>query len=196
MKIHNPATGAVVRKVPFCNAADIDTAVKAAAKFAIAGASVDLPIRMVVAGTKEVVQVTAEAPVIELETADNQFAAMYIGFASADLDQNQIDLLREVCRRVPVTVDSRFALLRFRGMTAVTPNEPEVEDALRTKLETGTAALHAAGTTRPALRRRGQAQGRDPGAAGDRDAQARRHPVAGRERGRPPAPRRRAPPPR
>jgi multidrug efflux pump len=32
----------------------------------------------------------AEAPVIELQTADNQFAAMYIGFSSADLDQNQI----------------------------------------------------------------------------------------------------------
>ena len=32
----------------------------------------------------------AEAPVIELETADNQFAAMYIGFSSADLDQSQI----------------------------------------------------------------------------------------------------------
>src|SRR5437867_688202 len=32
----------------------------------------------------------AEAPVIEMETADNQFAAMYIGFASTDLDQNQI----------------------------------------------------------------------------------------------------------
>src|SRR3989449_213460 len=32
----------------------------------------------------------AEAPVIELETADNQFAAMYLGFASKDLDQNQI----------------------------------------------------------------------------------------------------------
>ena len=32
----------------------------------------------------------AEAPVIELETADNQFAAMYLGFPSADLDQNQI----------------------------------------------------------------------------------------------------------
>jgi D-glycero-beta-D-manno-heptose-7-phosphate kinase len=46
-------------------------------------------------------------------------------------------------RKVPVTVDSRFALLRFRGMTAVTPNEPEVEEALgvtighdRRKLET------------------------------------------------------------
>src|ERR671938_1244286 len=32
----------------------------------------------------------AEAPVIELETADAQFAAMYLGFSSADLDQNQI----------------------------------------------------------------------------------------------------------
>src|SRR4026209_609387 len=32
----------------------------------------------------------AEAPVIEMQTADNQFAAMYIGFSSADLDQNQI----------------------------------------------------------------------------------------------------------
>ncbi len=32
----------------------------------------------------------AEAPEIELETADNQFASIYIGFSSADLDQNQI----------------------------------------------------------------------------------------------------------
>src|SRR5881397_1901680 len=32
----------------------------------------------------------AEAPIIELATADNQFAAMYLGFASKDLDQNQI----------------------------------------------------------------------------------------------------------
>ena len=32
----------------------------------------------------------AEAPIIELETADTQFAAMYIGFSSGDLDQSQI----------------------------------------------------------------------------------------------------------
>jgi multidrug efflux pump len=32
----------------------------------------------------------AEAPVIDLQTSDNQFAAMYIGFSSKDLDQNQI----------------------------------------------------------------------------------------------------------
>ncbi|MFN2444558.1 MAG: efflux RND transporter permease subunit [Vicinamibacterales bacterium] len=32
----------------------------------------------------------AEAPIIELEMADNQFAAMYLGFSSENLDQNQI----------------------------------------------------------------------------------------------------------
>src|SRR5437867_3470820 len=32
----------------------------------------------------------AQAPVIEVETADTQFAAIYLGFSSADLDQNQI----------------------------------------------------------------------------------------------------------
>jgi multidrug efflux pump len=32
----------------------------------------------------------AEAPIIDLQTADSQFAAMYIGFSSEDLDQNQI----------------------------------------------------------------------------------------------------------
>src|ERR1700723_1652669 len=32
----------------------------------------------------------ALAPVIDLETADNQFASMYLGFSSKDLDENQI----------------------------------------------------------------------------------------------------------
>src|SRR5437764_1921854 len=32
----------------------------------------------------------AEAPIIDLQTSDNEFAAMYLGFSSADLDQNQI----------------------------------------------------------------------------------------------------------
>src|SRR5215510_4038300 len=32
----------------------------------------------------------AEAPIIELQTADTQFAAMYLGFSSTELDQNQI----------------------------------------------------------------------------------------------------------
>src|SRR4029078_10971904 len=32
----------------------------------------------------------AEAPIIDLQTADNQFASIYFGFSSADLDPNQI----------------------------------------------------------------------------------------------------------
>ncbi len=48
-------------------------------------------------------------------------------------------------RRVPVTVDSRFSLLRFRGMTAVTPNEPEVEEALGITIGHDRARLEAAG---------------------------------------------------
>ena len=32
----------------------------------------------------------AEAPTIDLQTADNQFAAIYLGFSSTDLDPNQI----------------------------------------------------------------------------------------------------------
>jgi len=48
-------------------------------------------------------------------------------------------------RKVPVTVDSRFALLRFRGMTAVTPNEPEVEEALGVTIGHDRQKLEAAG---------------------------------------------------
>jgi multidrug efflux pump len=32
----------------------------------------------------------AEAPIIDLQTADTQFAAMYLGFSSSELDQNQL----------------------------------------------------------------------------------------------------------
>ena len=32
----------------------------------------------------------AQAPIIDVQTSDAQFAAMYLGFSSADLDQNQI----------------------------------------------------------------------------------------------------------
>ncbi|HET9314867.1 MAG TPA: PfkB family carbohydrate kinase, partial [Vicinamibacteria bacterium] len=56
-------------------------------------------------------------------------------------------------RRVPVTVDSRFALLGFRGMTAVTPNEPEVEAALGVTIGHDVKRLEAAG--RALLRRLG-----------------------------------------
>ena len=47
-------------------------------------------IQAKVAQVKNDLPPEAQAPIIELETADNQFAAMYIGFGSDSLDQNQI----------------------------------------------------------------------------------------------------------
>src|SRR5438270_1693439 len=47
-------------------------------------------IQAKVAQTKNDLPPEAQAPVIELQTADQQFAATYLGFSSADLDQNQI----------------------------------------------------------------------------------------------------------
>ena len=62
------------------------------------------------------------------------------------------DLVRAavaVARRgsVPITVDSRFALMGFRGMTAVTPNEGEVEAALGVTIGSDRRRLESAGRT-------------------------------------------------
>jgi D-glycero-beta-D-manno-heptose-7-phosphate kinase len=51
----------------------------------------------------------------------------------------------------PIVVDSRYGLLKFRGMTACTPNEPEVEQALGVTIGDSVRALERAG--RDLLRR-------------------------------------------
>ncbi len=53
--------------------------------------------------------------------------------------------------RFPVILDSRFQLLKYHGMTAATPNEPEVEEALGFKIGNDLSRLDAAG--RKLLRR-------------------------------------------
>ena len=75
------------------------------------------------------------------------------GLVGPDVVEAAIALARR--RRVPVTVDSRHALLRFRGMTAATPNEPEVEEALGVTIGHDTGRLERAGRT--LLRRLGAA---------------------------------------
>jgi D-glycero-beta-D-manno-heptose-7-phosphate kinase len=59
------------------------------------------------------------------------------------------DLLAEVRRKdAPITVvDSRYHLLKFHGMTACTPNESEVEQALDLKIGDDPKALERAGRT-------------------------------------------------
>jgi len=75
------------------------------------------------------------------------------GLVGADVVEAAVSFARR--RRIPVTVDSRHALLRFRGMTAVTPNEPEVEEALGITIGNDTGRLDRAGRT--LLRRLGAA---------------------------------------
>jgi multidrug efflux pump len=86
----------------------------------------------------------AEAPVIELETADNQFAAMYLGFAAENLDQNQItDYLTRVVQprlsaisgvqRADILGDRTFAMriwLKPEKMAALAISPSQVRDAL------------------------------------------------------------------
>jgi multidrug efflux pump len=86
----------------------------------------------------------AEAPVIELQTADTQFAAMYIGFSSKDLDQNQItDYLTRVVQpklsavsgvqRADILGNRTFAMriwLKPEQMAARGVSASDVRDAL------------------------------------------------------------------
>src|SRR5205809_7417543 len=86
----------------------------------------------------------AEAPVIELETADNQFAAIYLGFSSTDLDQNQITdyLMRAVqpklsaisgVQRADILGDRTFAMrvwLKPERMAALGISPSDLREAL------------------------------------------------------------------
>ncbi len=86
----------------------------------------------------------SQAPVIDLETADTQFAAMYIGFSSANLDQNQItDYLTRVVQpklsaisgvqRADILGDRTFAMriwLKPEKMAALGISASAVRDAL------------------------------------------------------------------
>lgn len=86
----------------------------------------------------------AEAPIIELETADNQFAAMYLGFASETLDPNQItDYLTRVVQpklsaisgvqRADILGARTFAMrvwLKPEKMAALNISPSQVQEAL------------------------------------------------------------------
>jgi len=86
----------------------------------------------------------AQIPVIDLQTADNQFAAVYLGFSSNDLDQNQItDYLTRVVQpklsaisgvqRADILGNRTFAMrlwLKPQQMAARGVSPSDVHDAL------------------------------------------------------------------
>jgi D-glycero-beta-D-manno-heptose-7-phosphate kinase len=53
--------------------------------------------------------------------------------------------LRSKKRRVPMLIDSRYALTRYRGLTACTPNESEVEQVLGIRIDDHKTVLERAG---------------------------------------------------
>ena len=66
-----------------------------------------------------------------------------------------VETLRRGARRVPVVLDSRYDTLKYRGLTACTPNESEVEQMLGVEIDDDPKALERAGRT--LLRRTGMA---------------------------------------
>jgi D-glycero-beta-D-manno-heptose-7-phosphate kinase len=62
------------------------------------------------------------------------------------LSPKVIDQVNAVARlqRLIMTVDSRYQILKFRRVTALTPNEPEVEEALGLQLDEQESTLRAA----------------------------------------------------
>ena len=86
----------------------------------------------------------AQAPAIELQTADTQFAALYIGFSSANLDQNQLtDYMTRVVQpklsaisgvqRADILGDRTFAMrvwLNPERMAALGISPSQARDAL------------------------------------------------------------------
>jgi rfaE bifunctional protein kinase chain/domain len=53
--------------------------------------------------------------------------------------------LKSKRRRVPILIDSRYALTRYRGLTACTPNESEVEQVLGVRIDDNKSVLERAG---------------------------------------------------
>ncbi len=101
-------------------------------------------IQAKVAQVRNTLPPEAEAPVIELQTADNEFAAMYIGFSSDALDENQItDYLTRVVQpklsavsgvqRADILGGRTFAMriwLKPDKMAALRISPSDVRDAL------------------------------------------------------------------
>jgi len=75
------------------------------------------------------------------------------GLVTPALAEAVVTRLRRTARgrAVPVLVDSRYNLGEYRGLTACTPNEPEVEQLLGVEIDDDAAALERAG--RALLRR-------------------------------------------
>jgi rfaE bifunctional protein kinase chain/domain len=79
-------------------------------------------------------------------TADAVLVSDYgSGLVTTVLVAKIVKALRQKGRPIPVLIDSRYRLLDYRGLTACTPNEAEVEQALGVRINDSLPVLEKAG---------------------------------------------------
>ncbi len=77
--------------------------------------------------------------------ASDAFLVSDYGYGAATPEMLKDLRSRGVLKNMPVTLDSRYRLLEYSGVTAATPNEPEVEQALGVRIGHDFTRLSAAG---------------------------------------------------
>ncbi len=81
----------------------------------------------------------------EYATASDAFLISDYGYGAATPRVVNFIKSNHCLQSKPVTLDSRYRILEFEGITAATPNEPEVEEALGMKIGHDDGKLLAAG---------------------------------------------------
>jgi D-glycero-beta-D-manno-heptose-7-phosphate kinase len=81
----------------------------------------------------------------EYATASDAFLISDYGYGAAAPRMLNFIKSNHCLANQPVTLDSRYRMLEFEGVTAATPNEPEVEEALGIKIGHDDKKLFAAG---------------------------------------------------
>jgi D-glycero-beta-D-manno-heptose-7-phosphate kinase len=118
----------------------------------------------------------------EYATAADAFLISDYGYGAATPRLLNFIKSNHSLQNKPVTLDSRYRLLEFEGVTAATPNEPEVEEALGIKIGHDDDKLLAAGQR--LLQQMGLeslviTRGRDGMAAFEKDSQPLTVPIFG-----------------
>jgi rfaE bifunctional protein kinase chain/domain len=87
-----------------------------------------------------------QAVLASLPAADAVLMSDYgSGLITPALARRLSGALRRAGHPIPVLIDSRYGLLEYRGLTACTPNESEVEQALGVRINDNARTLESAG---------------------------------------------------
>jgi rfaE bifunctional protein kinase chain/domain len=80
------------------------------------------------------------------EASDALLVSDY-GYGAATPEMLTAVRVKRALDGIPITLDSRYRLLQYSGVTAATPNQPEVEAVLNTEIGSDSERLRSAGKT-------------------------------------------------